>query len=405
LGVLERESCFYNGKKLDRGISEETAIKTPKVAEDFTGTAICYDLRDNRRTEEIEIKNGQKHGWERRFNRSTGELAEEIYNVNGKRHGVMKRYDHRNGELQQEINYEHGENVGLQKSFFSENGQLKRIFWVSKERSSKDKTEITFNKDGSLSMLSCGPQVMSIHDTQWCGRNGKTSKVVLYTYSNDERWPREIRHYKNNLLDGEVIKLHKQGYMMQKDVYDEGEKISSESYADGKPVHVQKYQSGKQKGEEVVYFEGSDQIKIAVEWDNSRKVKQIEFYQNGKPKETQLFNNDVVEITHYRENGSKYSEGQYIEVGSAWWRYMSPHGVLQYFSDEGELVEKISYSNGRRDGERRLYHSQNLYRQEKYESGKLLEAVDYDRHGEPVRTTQYFPDGSVKEAKEANLSF
>ena len=62
LGVLDRESCFYNGKKLDKSISEETDKKTPKVAENFSGTAICYDLRDNKRTHEIEIKNGVKNG-------------------------------------------------------------------------------------------------------------------------------------------------------------------------------------------------------------------------------------------------------------------------------------------------------------------------------------------------------
>ena len=227
LGVLERESCFYNGKKLDRSISEETETKIPKVAVDFTGTAICYDLRDNRRKEEIEIVDGKKNGRERRFDRNTGKLSEEIHNVDGKRHGLMRRYDHRNGQLQQEINYQAGKTVGIQKLFYSENQQLKRIYWASKERTSETRTEVFFNKDGSLSMLKCGPQVISTQDSRWCGRDGQRSEVVLYTQSSEKTWPREVRHYKNNVLDGEVVKLHRNGQMMEKDVYEEGERVSS----------------------------------------------------------------------------------------------------------------------------------------------------------------------------------
>lgn len=401
VGVLDRESCFYNGKKLDKGIAEETATKIPKVSEDFTGTAICYDLRENRRTEEIDIKNGKKHGWERRFNRTTGKLSEEIYHVDGKRHGVMKRYDHRNGGLQQENNYVQGENIGLQKSYFSENGQLKRIYWVSKKRSSKEKTEVYFNEDGSLSMLNCGSQIFSTQDSSWCGREGERSEVVLYSHSEGESWPREIRHYKNNVLDGEVIKLHKKGHMMRKEVYADGEQLSSEAFTDGKPVHIQKYEAGKRSGEEVAYYPGSEQVKVAVEWKDSKKLKQLEFYQNGNPKEAQLFSGDTVEITRYYENGSKYLEGSYIETGSSWWSHMRPHGIIKYYSEDGVLREEAKYTLGQLDGERKLHiEKQGLYREETYGKGNLLSAKDYDRHGQPILETQYFPDGSVKKVVE-----
>lgn len=400
VGVLDRESCFYNGKKLDKGIAEETSTKTPKVAEDFSGKAVCYDLRENRRTEEVEIKNGKKHGWEQRFSRTSGKLSEEIYYVDDERHGVMKRYDHRNDGLQQEMNYEHGKLAGIQKEYFSENGQLKRIQWVEKERSNNKKTEVYFNKDGSLSMLSCGKQVISTQDARWCGRNGERNEVVLYSQSEDKNWPREVRHYKNNVLDGEVIKLHRQGHMMHKEVYANGEKVSSESFENGKPVHIQKYEAGKRSGEEVAYFEGTDQVKIAVEWKDSKKLKQVEFYQNGQPKETQLFKDDVVAITHYRENGNKYSEGEYEERGSYWWPYTSPQGVVKYYSEEGHLIEEASYDYGRLNGERKLYDSQELYREEVYEKGDLVNAKDYDRYGQPIRDTHFHPDGSVKKVIE-----
>jgi len=401
LGVLERESCFYNGKKLDKSISEETDSKTPKVADNFTGTAICYDLRDNRRTDEIEIENGVKNGWERRFDRNTGKLLEEIHNVDGKRHGIMRRYDHRNGRLQQEINYHAGESIGIQKSFYSENEQLKRIYWAAKERTSEARTEVFFNKDGSLSMLKCGPQVISTQDSRWCGRGGERNEVVLYTQNSEQTWPREIRHYKNNLLDGEVVKLHRNGQMMEKVVYKEGERVSSETFTDGKIIHIKKYESGKHSGEEVAYYPGTDKIKIAVEWKNSKKHKQVEFYQNGNPKETQLYKKDSIAVTRYYDNGSKYLEGHFVERGSRWWSYMVRHGKIKIYSLEGNLNEEVSYDNGQIEGLRKLYDAQDgLYREEFYEKGSLLSAKDFNVNGLPIREVLYYPDGSVKKVND-----
>ena len=402
MGVLDRETCVYNGKKLNKGIAKESATETPKLPVDFTGTAVCYDLRSKRRTEEIDIKDGKKHGLERRFNRDTGKISEEINYVNGERHGLMKRYDHRNNGLQQEMRYEKGQIQGVQKSFYSENGQIERIQWRSKVRSGKETTEIYFNKDGSLSMLSCGAQVISTQDSNWCGRNGTRSKVVLYSDSGkDNSWPREIRHYKNNLLDGEVIKLNIEGQMIRKESYEKGEQLSSESFSNGKRVHIEKYQQGGRSGEEVAYFEGTEKIKVAVQWKDSKKLKQLGFYQNGNPKETQLFENETVTITRYREGGGKQLEGVFVERGSAWWPYMVSHGVLKYFSEEGHLSEEAVYSYGKLNGSRKLYNSkQEQFREELYESGSMLSAKDYDRVGEIIRETEYFPDGSVKDDAE-----
>jgi antitoxin component YwqK of YwqJK toxin-antitoxin module len=402
VGVLDRETCIYNGKKLNKGIAAETATEIPKLPENFTGTAVCFDIRSKRRTEEVKIKNGKKHGIERRFDRTTGKLSEEINYVNGERHGVMKRYDHRNNGLQQEMQYKQGQIQGVQKTYYSDSGQLERIQWRSKVRSGGKTTEIYFNKDGSLSMLSCGEQVISTQDSKWCGRDGVRSEVVLYAdSSNGNSWPREIRHYKNNLLDGEVIKLHREGHMMRKEVYAKGERVSSESFADGKRVHIEKYQDGKQSGEEVAYFEGTEKIKMAVQWKDSKKLKQLEFYQNGKPKEAQLFDGDTVMITRYRQDGSKQLEGAFIERGSAWWPYMISHGAIKIFSDDGHLSEEAGYSYGRLNGQRKLYNStQDLTREESYEKGSLVSAKDYDRFGQIIREIHYFPDGSVKKSSE-----
>lgn len=393
LSVLEMENCIYSGKRLNRSIAKPTATETPKIPPKFTGKAVCYDVEKKKRSYEREIVNGKLNGWEIKFDVYRGGVAEETFFVNGLMSGTRRRYDHNTGKLRMEMEYRDGEQHGVQKDYFSKSGKLRRIVWISKPLPKKT-TSIYFNEDGTLSMLECGPQVLTEHDSAWCGRDGKRGKVVLHGFSRGESWPREIRHYKNNVLDGERIKLNRKGEALSKEIYAKGESKSSESYKDGKVISFSKNKDGKRSGKTRVFFSGGKQLKIETTWKKGKKTEQKEFYEDGLPRAFYKYDKKGVKVTRFF-GGKKYSEGRYKEKRVHWWEYWENDGPLTYYYENGKKKEMIPYKAGEVDGEcRRFNESGKLVQADKYVKG-TLKSSKYYRGKKVVREVLYNADGSV----------
>ncbi len=405
IGLLDMESCVYNGKQLNLGIAKETNTATPKVARDFTGTAVCYDVRTKARSQEVEIRKGKKHGWLRKFDTRTGKLAEEVFYAKGSREGLLNRYDHRNGKLKLRWSFRKDKQHGVQKEFHSETGQLKRVYWTSSPRPSGKATNVKFNKDGSLSQLTCGPQVISTQDSAWCGRDGKSSEVVLYSLSGGKAWPREIVHYNKNVVHGEKLTLHRDGFVLRKETYKKGTKISSESFKDGKTVHVEEYVGGKRSGEEVAYFEGTKKRKVVVEWKKGKRVKQEDFYMNGQlSRLLEVGKKGKATINEYRDTGVPFSEGTYIFGGSRWWSRWLPDGKITYYYQDGKVRSRSEYKAGQAEGKRTLHDPGGwVAREEHYADGSITRSIDYDNRGKVLCDASYHEDRSIKKLNKGRL--
>ena len=110
---------------------------------------------------------------------------------------------------------------------------------------------------------------------------------------------------------------------------------------------------------------------------SAQEVVQRSFHSNGEVSEVRFPSGDRILFVRYHDNGKVYERGAFSNG--------KPDGVWKRYDTHGDLVAKVRFENGLREG-RCLYTSldgQARYHLS-YEDGRLVRGEQYDASGEMV---------------------
>ena len=162
------DEIWVNGKKWDDRYGKP---------QDLTGY-LEYRDGDKVRSREQWV-NGEKDGPYVHFDlfKCKGECKPDEMGTyrHGKVDGIRRSY--RDGVLTMENAYVAGKLTGVQKDY--RDGVLSRVYLTDDHE--RVVSEMSFNKKGQLTQLSCGAQPIGKQDAEWCGIGGKQSTVTLYS--------------------------------------------------------------------------------------------------------------------------------------------------------------------------------------------------------------------------------
>jgi antitoxin component YwqK of YwqJK toxin-antitoxin module len=98
-------------------------------------------------------------------------------------------------------------------------------------------------------------------------------------------------------------------------------------------------------------------------------------YENGATKSKFVRHGDLVAITNY------YESGEVKETG--FFKNEVPEGKWETFSTDGSKTAELSYVNGKRHGEFRVWDEfSNAYIEMKYANGEVITATRYIREAD-----------------------
>ncbi|MCF8459961.1 MAG: hypothetical protein K9G46_04505 [Flavobacteriales bacterium] len=98
-------------------------------------------------------------------------------------------------------------------------------------------------------------------------------------------------------------------------------------------------------------------------------------YENGSVKSELVQNGELVAVTNYYENGTIKETG--------FFKNEVPEGKWETFSNEGVKTAELSYLNGKRHGEFRVWDEfSNAYIEMKYANGEVITANRYVREAD-----------------------
>jgi antitoxin component YwqK of YwqJK toxin-antitoxin module len=98
-------------------------------------------------------------------------------------------------------------------------------------------------------------------------------------------------------------------------------------------------------------------------------------YDNGSVKSEYVQIGELVAVTNYYENGAVKETG--------FFKNESPEGKWETFSQDGIKTAELSYTNGKRNGEFRVWDEfSNAYVEMKYANGEVITANRYVKQTE-----------------------
>lgn len=93
-------------------------------------------------------------------------------------------------------------------------------------------------------------------------------------------------------------------------------------------------------------------------------------YENGSVKSEYVQKGELVAVTNYYESGAVKETGYY--------KNEIPEGKWESFAEDGSKTAEISYQNGKRHGEFRVWDQyDNAYIEMKYANGEVINANRY----------------------------
>jgi antitoxin component YwqK of YwqJK toxin-antitoxin module len=371
--------CAYNGKILQNG---------PPQSQTFTGEIICK--KNQAVTLKLNLRNGKRHGQVQEFS-DQGKLIADLRYSDGKLHGTQKYWDEDQGIRLGELTYSDGSPNGVQKTYFRSNGKLDTASYT--DPNGGPATEIRFDESGQLIDINCGPQSVLPQDKEWCGRNGKASRIKVIR--DDKSIDREIG-FLNGLKEGAWIQ-YQNGKPSDTVWYSRGKIVSTRSEGNDEESSVETSTQGKDR---VVkeFFPGTKTISETKKFTNDELIQEIEFYQNGKIKRQWDRKGDTATYARFDDRGRKQITGS--EKLDPKNRQFVEHGKRIEYTENGEILEDESYQFGNREGLQKYYDRvRKLVTENVYVKTKLAKRTLKKIDGSVLGWEEYFPDGSVKSSK------
>jgi antitoxin component YwqK of YwqJK toxin-antitoxin module len=391
-----RQVCTCAGKdiNLDNGASTK----------DLTGTVSCKNEDTKLLAREMKYVKGIET-WMRMYYYKGGIQSECGLNSRGNRDGSCKSW-HENGKLREEENYVNGTTSGLAK-YYDQEGTLDRITYYGDHQ----KTERSFNKDGSLRGLECSSEQTTKEDRELCGYGGKASAVTLYVKKGQPF--RELSFLNGKLVGKKEINIETGKIEVADQFAQEGKDgVEVKKFASGQQKQEVRYdKKGRLNGIQKEYAESGQMIREALFKDGFKEQEKL-FYLNGqlqrfteKTKKDKLI---FVGSTEYWDNGSKQRSGTFQEITQRegnfdwgiFWSYddLRKEGVFKEWREDGTLSTEANYVAGKRQGISNYYFANvsKIEREETYEQGRLSRAKVYSLDGKLIEHDEFFADGSKK---------
>lgn len=165
---------------------------------------------------------------------------------------------------------------------------------------------------------------------------------------------KEKGQYLKGQKDGTWETFKSDGIIKLTEVYDKGEKIKTITYyTDGKTDRERNFKNGKEHGIDRQYtWEG--ELKSEKNYVNGKQVgKQVQYYSSNQ--------SNFVQTSNYNEKGQL--DGDFSEI----------------FVDNKATKTKGKYKDGQKVGKWIYGYSHQLYKEEIYENGKLIETKKLDK--------------------------
>ena len=303
---------------------------------------------------------------EQRYTEQGTLLSETVYKQ-GKRNGIAKEYDPKTGKLRWEQNYENDSAMGLGKRYFPDGATLSSMEYINP--ADRSRTAISLNKQQQPTSIECGkgfPADFAAYckgPVQLYSSEGAQAATVVPSASG----------YTGTVANADGATV----------AYKDGKRDGTEKIM-GKNGHVARinnYAGGQRVGEQVEYFDDSDQIKerYYIDPTSYKRTKSEAFFQNGQLSTLkESLTADRYRIQAFYDNGKPAMEATLIEKGECddFYGYCSdkPVGESKIYNRDGELVVST--------------HD---------EKGNIIKTVKYDANGREDETKHYYPDGSVKQ--------
>lgn len=375
-----------------------------------TGVLVCKEKDNGRIQREETYKDSQVVYMKFFFDNGkvSTEFAQSTVGPNTNHHGPSKEY-FESGKLKAACTYVHGNSTTCR--IYRENGTLERLYAGDGHY---DKTELSYNEDGSLYDLQCSKYSVVKQDRDLCGFNGKVSTVKLF--SGDKKRP-----YKTLSFDqGKVATVATVG--------DDGKVAAVESFASGKKngVRIEKHANGKTKLEKRYNADGrldgaqrefdeSGQKTRDAKFTNGFMSEETLYYLNGQKKRVTIKakNGGAVEVTstQYHDNGKVLSIGKFLEAketmafgyGAYWnYDYLKPIGIHKEWREDGKLSSEQNFKDGELSGISKYYgrDGKRVIEEVAYEAGRMARRRTWHKKtGKLTLDEEYFADGSRKAHK------
>jgi antitoxin component YwqK of YwqJK toxin-antitoxin module len=371
--------------------------------------------------EVIRMKNGEKHGFQEKYN-GNGGLAEKTGYKKGHRHGVYERYDYY-GKLAEKKTWKYDKQKGqsvLQGSYETyNNGTLER------EGSYKDNVlhgEYKEFYNGRL-ILHTNYEMGLIKGEQkkFARNSGAIVAIEHYSIVKKDGKPYSVK-------DGAAKYFDNQGNLRTSGQFKEGLKTGEwvEYFYGGKGIdNRMTYKEGKKHGEYVYYYPDGKIKKRGIMYDelevNGVKKRYIsdgtieEYYQDGQIKSQQDYDKGELsgDWIRWYQNGQVQEKGNYTRhMKTGKWQYWddkgslisemnfkiitennkdisAKHGTEKRWKD-GVLVSEVEYVDGKKEGKQKQY----------YANGQLASVMYFNDGGLQGDYIQYYENGSIKSKKQ-----
>ncbi|MES2516393.1 MAG: hypothetical protein V4580_19720 [Bacteroidota bacterium] len=237
----------------------------------------------------------------------------------------------------------------------------------------------------------------------------KGEKTGQWKFYYEDGVLKEKCSFKNNKLDGEYIKFHNNGKMIEHLFYKDGkyDGVQTVYYSNGNIKNVYTYKNNVQDGEESGYYRTG---KLAYKSDaknNSFNGLYTSYYENGSVKKTYMFTNGVKAgqskeyFNHPKDQ--VYGEGNYENnFATGEWKYYfddgklslagmlnkkgQKEGVWKDYLKTGVLIEENTYTDGKSEGiSKNFYHDGKIYEEFYYRKSKVNQYKYYSKTGEVVK--------------------
>ncbi|NDV47065.1 hypothetical protein D0T49_08405 [Paludibacter sp. 221] len=241
-----------------------------------------------------------------------GKLESERNFLNRKEHGAEKHYDRETGKLKTEKYYENGKQVGKQTQYISSNrNDYVQVSNYSKEGKLDGKFTETYTETDKIK-------------AQGQYKDGK--KTGVWKYGKKDGEPTEEETYEAGDLR-KVIKY----------------------YTDGSIESERSMLNGKKHGVEKQYDWESGRLKAEKNYENGKQVgRQMQYYTSST--------NSYVQVSNYSKESKL--DGKFTET----------------YAETDKIKIQGQYNGGKKMGVWKYgYKNGNIYKEEKYEDGKLIE--------------------------------
>jgi antitoxin component YwqK of YwqJK toxin-antitoxin module len=307
-------------------------------------------------------------------------------------HGEGKVYD-KTGQLACSMNVEAGKARGAVRQLYP-NAKLAQAWWFENGEQS-DKT-IRLTADGKVTELRCAPKSMVPEDVQPCGHDGKESTVLLHD-GKGAPLKGKLVYRSGKLLS--LSTADRKGNPLER-VFDpaggERDYVDTVTHASGAILRRYAVKDGRVHGQWQEFAESGGLLEDSL-YERDRRVKQTLYYRNGNVKKTIAPSDDIklLKVEEYWDSGKVKVSGTYLNDRN--WEYLTPHGQVREFREDGSLAADVVYAQGEREGVARVYHrNQKVAIESAYRRGQLIKMTCYDPAGAVQLTEEYFEDGSRK---------